>query len=190
MHLLKIYNPFGRKTPETVEPILPVPSHPIYMTNPSVLFNFLKVINAIVALGLPEAREQVFDLLHSLGVSTVRLGHELDCTLAASLPVLRGDEVGVLGLRKRFNDSTYESLGVLAVGLHKLDDHLDIDGLERVPAIVIRSHADDLVGHLGFTSELGLWQGRHVDNRSSPRAVHVGFGASRELGALCIKRQY
>lgn len=47
--------------------------------------------------------------------------------------------------------------------------------------IIVGAHDDDLVGDLGLGGELGLRQGRHVDDRSTPRAVHVGFSPCTEL---------
>lgn len=95
------------------------------------------------------------------------------------------NEVAVLDLGQLVQNATDEATGVVAVGLHVLDDELDVDVLERVPAVVVGGHGDDLVGQLGLAGELGLGEGRHVDDGTAPRSVHVRLGASRELGTLC-----
>lgn len=137
------------------------------------------------ALRLPEAWEEVFNVLLALLAASLGLGHELDSTLSGALPVGSSGDVVVLGLRQLVQDCADETLGVLAVGLHILDDHLDVDVLCGAPAIVVGGHADDLVSDLGLAGKLGLGEGGHVDDGAAPRTIHVRLGAGRELGALC-----
>lgn len=127
--------------------------------------------------GIPEAGEEVLDVLDGLGIPALGLGHELDGALAGALPVLGEDEVRVLDLGELVEDAGDEALGVLDVGLHVAEDEGDVDVLERVPAVVVGGHADALVGHLGLAGELGLGEGGHVDDGAAPGAVHVRLGA-------------
>lgn len=126
---------------------------------------------------LPEPREEVLNPLHRLLTPALRLRHPLDTTLRNTLPVLGQHEVTVLREGEPVENGGDEALRVGAVGLHVATDHLDIDVLKRVPAVVVGGHADGLVGELGFARKFGLGEGRHVDDGAAPGAVHVGFGA-------------
>lgn len=92
----------------------------------------------------------------------------------------------MLVLAEFVQNGTNKASRVVSIGLHVSHDHLDIDvlALSSPPAVVVGGHADHLVCNLGLTCQLGLRQGRHVDDGAAPAAVHVGLGASAELRAL------
>jgi cysteine-rich repeat protein len=70
------------------------------------------------------------------------------------------------------------------VGVHRLDHLLVGDLGALLPAVVVRDEGGHRVAHLGLARELGLRDGRHADHRGAERAVEVGLGLRRELGAL------
>lgn len=137
-------------------------------------------------LVIPYTWEQILDLLGSLGASSLWLGHELETWSGHTSPVLALNDVGVLWLAKLIENSANKVFGILTVRNHVADDHGDVDVLAGVPAIVVGGHADHLVSHLGLAGELGLWKCGHVDDGSTPGAVHVRLSAGRELRSLCI----
>lgn len=53
-----------------------------------------------------------------------------------------------------------------------------------MPAVVVCGHANHLVCKLGFASKFGFGEGGHVDDGAAEGAVHIAFGAGRELRAL------
>lgn len=137
-------------------------------------------------LVLPDTWEEILDLFGSIDASSLRLGHELEPWSGHTSPVLALNDVGVLCLAKLIENSPNKVLGILAVRNHVADDHGDVDVLAGMPAIVVGGHADHLVSHLGLAGELGLWKRGHVDDGSTPGAVHVGLSAGGELRSLCV----
>ena len=143
---------------------------------------------APVTLLAEEPGEEELDVLHSLGAPPLGLRDKLDGAHRRALEVLREDEVRVVLLGQVVQHGADDALGVLAVVLHGLHDHLDADvlALDLAPAVIVRRHADHLVRDLGLARELGLGERGHVDDGAAPAAVHVRFRAGRELGSLCF----
>lgn len=89
----------------------------------------------------------------------------------------------MLLLAQLVKNGAHETTRILRVGLHMRHDHLNVDILVGTasPAVVVCRHANHLVCNLGLARQLGLGQGRHVDDRAAPRAVKIGFCACGEL---------
>lgn len=90
----------------------------------------------------------------------------------------------VLIISQGIKNSGHEASSIDGICLHMAHDHLNRDVFRRMPAIVVRRHADHLVGDLRLTSELRLRETRHVDDTPAPGAVEVAFCAGGELRSL------
>lgn len=129
------------------------------------------------------AREQPFESLACCRSPVcLRSG---ETKLDRSLDMLGLDKVGVLIGGQRVQHGRHETASVVGVGLHVTHYHLHrhvLGGL--APAVVVRGHTDHLVGDFSLACQFGLGEARHVDDTTAPRAVHVAFGAGRELRSL------
>lgn len=143
----------------------------------------LKTYQTLLLQSTEVTREQPAQLLHSLLLPALGLG-DAARELGLALQVLGQDQVTVLLCAQSIQNSANEAARVLAVGLHMTHDHLDVNILGSVPAIVVSSHANHLVCDLGLASKLSLGQGRHVDDGAAPAPVQVRLSAGGELGAL------
>lgn len=93
----------------------------------------------------------------------------------------------MLLLTQLIQDRSHQTPRVPRIGLHMSHDHLHRDALVgRVPAIIIRRHADHAVRNFGLTGKLGFGKGRHIDDAATPAAVEIALSAGTELRTLCI----
>lgn len=107
----------------------------------------------------------------------VRLG-SAETELDRSLQVLGLNQLGVLVVCQRIENSRHEAPRIHGVRLHVAHHHLDRDVCSRfMPAIVVRRHADHLVGDLGLAGKFRFRETRHVDDTAAPGPVEVTLRA-------------
>lgn len=164
---------FTRRPPERGSPFI------ILVQNPTELFYtvYLRVI----------ARQQVFQFSDSFGVALFLGGHtgELHGALEIRHELVLADQEIEFG-----QDGVQQLASIRGVVDHVLHDGFHGHGFFLdTPAIVIGGHAYHLVGDFRFPGEFRFGQGGHVDDISTPRAVHVGFGPGGELRALHTDRR-
>jgi len=127
--------------------------------------------------------EQDGQALHLFGLDALRVGPDgqFEAVSAGAIGVA---ERGI-GVQGGFDQFEGVGGGAAEVGADFVEQCVSVAaGGMGLPAVIVADQGDQGVADLGLAGELGFGQRGHADQVTAPVAVHEGFGAGGELGAL------